>query len=1491
MANLSPTSVAAVAASSQAQAQAASSPPRQPAPAAAAATAPTTPATTAPSTAGATTTTAAAAPAASVTLSVSIAATAAAAAALPSPLESLLPPEIVARPVPLVALVGVEAVEGPFPRVSLQEAIHSERLVEQIPVTYRPVSKDVLLLLPQRKERRDVESYSPPGILKGSWIHKHRQVIPAVAAYFVELEWDDPQWAACEQECAAVFDKLRQSTAGRATRHVLVLVQRKHDRPMPPLFVDERSNSMRRACQIPLVLSLSFAKPDLPAIKQNVAKLEKALIDMAYAYYRDEAKRLKQRKERLNKSLQQGMLARLFFKLAYFAEMRSDGKAAIKYYGSSYAYLKELAERDKNGMAAAMRASIVGTDALPAGRVSLDLSGSTISTGSAGGSNNNSTSFSQPPAAGPAAPGIPHPLHPLAGSPLAQRLDNPSPATPPVGFNSSVGAVVPGLSTVPSVTAQAQQHQPNAAPFMYNVSAGSAGGPILINTGLAPPSASSNLGIAPIASLTTNPALLNPNFGRFPLAEVKAVAGLINYKLCRLHFMFNFADALDQFRKHVANYRGIVGRPELAFEHSAWLGRQYRVFAELFENALAYNLVPTTQSQHPGFYYRQAAVHAMDEKAHAAVQCASVKPLFDQLRASAPAASSTASSADPRGRAGSLVNALPSREEFSIVEYYGHLPKVTNTSTLCKTEEDSTVLKAILASSDEDRRKLAELLVDHSGLIITLLSMAREHFKKMRSARMTLHMAVHIAQEYCQAGEHERALKLFERIAVDYRKERWWPVLESVLTASLACAYLIGSVQDFVVLSLELIASLTKHAPQRSIRAQESLMRVLSNQVPFPPEPSELVLMPLALNDTPPSLPAAAGSVQPPFRGSLASPQALAAAGEKWTALLNKPEHVDMGLAGVIPFIECKVIFAAPTSPSDAPVVMHLAVVSRCPLAVEGSRLNLKFNVPGYAVSIVNETDRAQASAVRDAARTKSRSASIASEGARRRHETQVFDLAVPFVDQDTSIPTTIAADLTFSPDQPKLFRLQFLPLDNSDRTLECIEASIVIGSAQRSVTLRFNILERIQRALQAAPTHWTTAELERTPWPELVERPSTKIATRESQMDISITHTPPALVNEFYPVKLVFTSREKLPIYNVSVHLEFLQHRDATQGWTSDGSICLTPELAKGESYRTRTIALEKMEPEASQEQLVYLFSPKDIGEQILTVKMSYSVDAVADGKRMFACTCQKEHLLRVPFVLPFTLLVKLATAKFEPIDVKLDSVSPRDALLLTTETQSVTPWPISIVKTELIVDTKALRLEGALPRNEPTSLNQGDTMSESFALRVGNPSVASISLGYYKIHWLRRDRNPMLADQGGVQSDPSPSVTAIALPPVNVAYKAISIVPQIPASGHLNSPLEVSYAIVNHTPLTQEIELVMESNESFMFSGLKATHFRVLPSASTSVTYNLYPLQPGRLPLPHLSVKSVRQDAELTFRAMPEHVFILPPRPTNAPAADLAR
>ena len=39
----------------------------------------------------------------------------------------------------------------------------------------------------------------------------------------------------------------------------------------------------------------------------------------------------------------------------------------------------------------------------------------------------------------------------------------------------------------------------------------------------------------------------------------------------------------------------------------------------------------------------------------------------------------------------------------------------------------------------------------------------------------------------------------------DYRGERWWPLLTSILETSLKCAYLTAKVQDYVINCIELI--------------------------------------------------------------------------------------------------------------------------------------------------------------------------------------------------------------------------------------------------------------------------------------------------------------------------------------------------------------------------------------------------------------------------------------------------------------------------------------------------------------------------------------------------------------------------------------------------------------------------------------------------------------------------------------------------------------
>ncbi|KAL5018539.1 hypothetical protein ScPMuIL_004261 [Solemya velum] len=98
------------------------------------------------------------------------------------------------------------------------------------------------------------------------------------------------------------------------------------------------------------------------------------------------------------------------------------------------------------------------------------------------------------------------------------------------------------------------------------------------------------------------------------LLEIKTIAGFINYKICRLSFQHNAPlDAIAQFRKHIDFFKSKTGLPELAFEHSAWMSKQFQVFGDLFDEAIKLGLT-AIQTQHPGFYYQQAANHAIARK-------------------------------------------------------------------------------------------------------------------------------------------------------------------------------------------------------------------------------------------------------------------------------------------------------------------------------------------------------------------------------------------------------------------------------------------------------------------------------------------------------------------------------------------------------------------------------------------------------------------------------------------------------------------------------------------------------------------------------------------------------------------------------------------------------------------------------------------------------------------------------------------------------------
>jgi len=98
------------------------------------------------------------------------------------------------------------------------------------------------------------------------------------------------------------------------------------------------------------------------------------------------------------------------------------------------------------------------------------------------------------------------------------------------------------------------------------------------------------------------------------LYEIKTIGGFINYKICKLCFQLNTPlDAISQFRKHIDIFKGKCEPKEIEFEHSAWLSKQYSLFASLFDVAIMSGLIPS-QMQNPGYYYMESALQAMQRR-------------------------------------------------------------------------------------------------------------------------------------------------------------------------------------------------------------------------------------------------------------------------------------------------------------------------------------------------------------------------------------------------------------------------------------------------------------------------------------------------------------------------------------------------------------------------------------------------------------------------------------------------------------------------------------------------------------------------------------------------------------------------------------------------------------------------------------------------------------------------------------------------------------
>lgn len=377
--------------------------------------------------------------------------------------------------------------------------------------------------------------------------------------------------------------------------------------------------------------------------------------------------------------------------------------------------------------------------------------------------------------------------------------------------------------------------------------------------------------------------------------EIKLIAGFVNYKICQLSFLHldppTPLDAISQFRRHIDHFKSRHGSSELLFEHSAWLCHQFTLFGELFDAAIT-NSLTAIQTQHPGFYFYQAARYARGRKAFAAKLCTKVDksyPVNDPLKTEK-------------------------------LEFYGQRPWRQGQQRIDPpdmAQEQEGILALQLIEAD----------FDHSSLIIKLLTRAVEHVKKFKSPRLKLSLTVQTAEEYFAAGDYWKALVLLKHAAYDYAIDDWSVPLSRSLALALHCAYLMAdketSLESFVTLCVCAVSSRSGFEKGVKEGIQRNFERVLQAQAPIQAD-LPMNAIDVTVDDN---------KVQ-----------------DGWNLLLKTSTPVTLNMKTLASFIDCKIAFQAGETPVSSQANLHVYLKTTCPLPVEFSELTIGFNDSSYDI-------------------------------------------------------------------------------------------------------------------------------------------------------------------------------------------------------------------------------------------------------------------------------------------------------------------------------------------------------------------------------------------------------------------------------------------------------------------------------------------------------------------------------------------------------------
>lgn len=249
----------------------------------------------------------------------------------------------------------------------------------ETPVPYRFISIEGTHSFPPPKPPRpNHEMYNPSGILKVHWLAKHLLHIPCAAILFYEYKDNiayDPQESSilqaaiqfrtnCVREVPFIIVLVRSTGQAKSQVSASTGTSSGASYESVSLTLQTRLPGLAKRAQLDPSQVIAVTLHDL---RRDIPRIESALSSLASNVMKGRIKACKSVLSKLNKSHQQGLIARYNFKAAVFAESIRDHVLAQKYYRAAIAALYACLSPSQKGSNSSSSGSSANTGIAPAG--------------------------------------------------------------------------------------------------------------------------------------------------------------------------------------------------------------------------------------------------------------------------------------------------------------------------------------------------------------------------------------------------------------------------------------------------------------------------------------------------------------------------------------------------------------------------------------------------------------------------------------------------------------------------------------------------------------------------------------------------------------------------------------------------------------------------------------------------------------------------------------------------------------------------------------------------------------------------------------------------------------------------------------------------------------------------------------------------------------------------------------------------------------------